>query len=92
MAMTVTVTLTDRVSKLVEALVDGGLFPDAQAAVEAAVTEMVDNQLDIDAWMAEVVLPTLALNRADPSRSLSREETFTRLRQNIAEAIKAHAA
>jgi Fe-S oxidoreductase len=85
--MTITITLSPAASKIVQDRINNQSYPDAQTVVEAALSV-----LELDDWMANVVLPTLELNCADPARSLGSDETFSYLRQSIVGAAKASAA
>jgi Arc/MetJ-type ribon-helix-helix transcriptional regulator len=81
------IILSERASAIVQARIDSGEYADANAVVEAALENS-----EFDAWMVGEVLPTLELNRADPSRSIAIEDTFTYLRGEIRNATKATAA
>lgn len=90
--MSITITLSQAASKIVQSRIASGAFDDANSVIEAALIGDAYPQNDVDTWINNRVLPTLELNRHDPSRSISSTDVYNYLKEHIDGQNKANAA
>jgi antitoxin ParD1/3/4 len=74
-----TFSLTEEQAKFIDSKVEQGAFASGSEVVRESIREMQGNDLAIERWLKEEVLPTLKKLDADPSRARPVDEVFDEL-------------
>jgi antitoxin ParD1/3/4 len=74
-----TFSLTEEQAKFIDSKVQQGAFASGSEVVRESIREMQGNDLAIERWLKEEVLPTLEKLDEDPSRARPIDEVFDEL-------------
>ena len=71
-----TISLPDEQASYIDGLVNSGSYASASEVVRAGLRALQEREVAIERWLREEVVPIAVATKADPSRSISAEQTF----------------